>query len=219
MPESVEGRLHPYYATKALIDALPNNAIIVCDGGESSIWVRDHVRTKGEGSFLIVGYLGTLGVGQGYAMGAARAYPDRPVYLFAGDGGVGFHIQEFDTMVRHSLNIHTVVLNNACWGMSQNGQDLMYGKQSRSIVELADTSYDVVAEGFGCKGIRIERMDEIAAAINETKSAALPYCINVRIDESVINPYTYVMIGLAAPQEGESEVGGVVIPYYDNIDN
>lgn len=216
--ESEQGRLHPYYATKALIEALPSNAIIVCDGGESSIWVRDHIRTSGEGSFLIVGYLGTLGVGQGYAIGAARACPDRPVYLFAGDGGVGFHIQEFDTMVRHNLNIHTVVLNNACWGMSQNGQDLMYGKQRRSIVELSDTAYEIVAEGFGCKGMRVERMHEIAPAIHETWNASMPYCINVRIDESVINPYTYVMIGLAAPVEGDDKAGGVVIPYYDNLD-
>lgn len=221
-PESEQGRLHPYYATKALVDALPSNSIIVCDGGESSIWVRDHIRTSGEGSFLIVGYLGTLGVGQGYAMGAARAYPERPIYLLSGDGGVGFHIQEFDTMMRHKLNIHTIVLNNACWGMSQNGQDLMYGKKSRSIVELVDTSYEIVAEGFGCKGIRVERLHEIAPAIDNTINSDLPCCINVRIDESIINPYTYVMIGLAVPLDGEassSDDGGVVIPYYDNIDS
>jgi acetolactate synthase-1/2/3 large subunit len=179
---SPEGLLHPYHACKALADALPEDAIIVCDGGESSVWVRDHVRPKGTGSFHITGYLGTLGVGQGFAIGAARAFPDRPVFLFAGDGGVGFHIQEFDTMVRHGLNVHTVVLNNACWGMSQNGQDLIYGKDKRSIVELADSAYEKVAEAFGGKGWRADTIEEIGDAMKAAVAGGVASCINVRID-------------------------------------
>jgi hypothetical protein len=31
-----------------------------------------------------------------------------------GDGAIGFHIQEWDTMVRHGLPIVTVVFNNSC---------------------------------------------------------------------------------------------------------
>jgi acetolactate synthase-1/2/3 large subunit len=226
---SPEGLLHPYHACKALADALPEDAIIVCDGGESSVWVRDHVRPKGTGSFHITGYLGTLGVGQGFAIGAARAFPDRPVFLFAGDGGVGFHIQEFDTMVRHGLNVHTVVLNNACWGMSQNGQDLIYGKDKRSIVELADSAYEKVAEAFGGKGWRADTIEEIGDAMKAAVAGGVASCINVRIDGAIINPVTMNMVGIkpgdkpkakatseAAPAKAESEK--VVMPYYDNVE-
>ncbi|WP_260581765.1 thiamine pyrophosphate-binding protein [Sphingopyxis sp. PET50] len=223
------GLLHPFHACKALADALPGDAVIVCDGGESSVWVRDHIRPRGTGSFHITGYLGTLGVGQGFAIGAARAFPDRPVFLFAGDGGVGFHIQEFDTMVRHCLNVHMIVLNNACWGMSQNGQDLIYGKDKRSIVELADSAYEKVAEAFGGKGRRADTIEQIGAAMKAAAEGGTPSCINVRIDGAIINPVTMNMVGIKpgekpkaspaadlAPAKGESEK--VVMPYYDNVE-
>jgi len=220
--------LHPFHACKALAKALPEDAIIVCDGGESSVWMRDHIRPRGTGAFHITGYLGTLGVGQGFAIGAARAFPDRPVFLFAGDGAVGFHIQEFDTMVRHGLNIHTVVLNNACWGMSQNGQDLIYGKDRRSIVTLADSAYEKMAEAFGGYGARAETIEQIGASVAGALADGRASCINVRIDGAIVNPVTMNMMGIkpgataktavsAAPENpAGSEV--VVMPYYDNVE-
>lgn len=215
------GLLHPFHAAKALAEALPKDAVIVCDGGESSVWVRDHIRPEGRGAFMITGYLGTLGVGQGFAIGAARAFPDRPVVLFAGDGGVGFHIQEFDTMVRHGLQVITVVLNNACWGMSQNGQDLIYGEDRRAIVGLADSAYEKVAEAFGGFGARVDRLDQIPAAIQAALESGRPACINVRIDGAVVNPVTMAMVGMpagkpkaAAPKDGDK----VVMPYYENVE-
>lgn len=36
--------------------------------------------------------------GRGMAIGAQVAFPDRPVVLATGDGGVGFHLQEFDDL-------------------------------------------------------------------------------------------------------------------------
>lgn len=223
-PEPVYGEtglLHPYHAAKALGDALPDNAVIVCDGGESSIWVRDHLRPSGAGAFLMTGYLGTLGVGQGFAIGAARAFPDRPVVLFAGDGGVGFHIQEFDTMVRHGLNVVTVVLNNACWGMSQNGQDLIYGRNRRAIVSLDDTGYEKVAEAFGGTGARVTRLEDIAPAVAAALASRKPACINVRIDGDIIHPVTMGMVGLSPKQAAErlaADKKKVVMPYYENTD-
>lgn len=225
---SPDGLLHPFHACKALAEALPEDAVIVCDGGESSVWIRDHIRPKGTGSFHITGYLGTLGVGQGFAIGAARAFPDRPVFLFAGDGGVGFHIQEFDAMVRHGLNVHTIVLNNACWGMSQNGQDLIYGQDKRAIVELADSAYEKVAEAFGGRGYRANTLEDIATAMKSALEAGVPSCINVRIDGSVINPVTMNMVGIKPGEKpkakpvGDTATNGegekVVMPYYENVE-
>lgn len=225
---SPEGLLHPYHACKALARALPEDAIIVCDGGESSVWVRDHIRPRGTGSFHITGYLGTLGVGQGFAIGAARAFPDRPIFLFAGDGGVGFHIQEFDTIVRHRLNVHTVVLNNACWGMSQNGQDLIYGRDKRTIVELADSAYEKIAEAFGGRGWRADTIEDIETAMKGAIDSGVPSCINVRIDGAAINPVTMNMIGMKPGEEPKAKAaevgadkgsgGTVIMPYYDNVE-
>ena len=205
------GVLHPYHAAKAAMGALNPETIVITDGGESSAWCDLHLKAAGPGRFMTNGYLGCLGCGPGMAIGAAIAEPGRPVAVFTGDGAVGFNVQEFDTMVRHELPILTVVMNNACWGMSQHGQDIVYGANRRSIVALSDTDYDQVAVAFGAQGQRITRLDQIAPAIEQAQRLGKPACINLSIDPDVVHPVTPTMVGDvdAADQ--------IAIPYYENI--
>lgn len=208
---SKSGKIHPGHAVAAVLDALPKDTVVVTDGGEAGNWVGDLVRSPGAGQHLRCGYLGSLGISPGFAIGAARARPDRRVVCFAGDGGAGFHIQEFDTMVRHGLPIVTVVLNNSEWGMSRNAQNLLYGKQREVIVALEDTHFEVVAQGFGAEGVRVDRYEDIAAAVAKAFKSGKPCCINVITDPAVMHPRTKMMVGESA---GEDDVP---IPYYANI--
>ena len=210
-PETAKGRLHPYHAAKATLAALPAETALVCDGGESSGWFDPHLRPPGPGLFITNGYLGCLGFAQGAAMGIAAAEPGRPVALLTGDGALGFHIGEFDTMVRHGLPIVTVVMNNACWGMSQHGQDIVYGENRRTAVALADTHYEQVAAGFGCHGERVDRYEDIEPAIRRAVASGKPACVNLIVDADVAHPVTAAMVGdVTATDE-------IAIPYYENI--
>jgi acetolactate synthase-1/2/3 large subunit len=209
--ETRPGRIHPYHAAKAALGALAPETAVVFDGGESSGWCDPHLRSPGPGLFMTNGYLGCLGFAQGAAIGMAIAEPGRPVAIFTGDGALGFHIGEFDTMVRHGLPILTVVMNNGCWGMSQHGQDIVYGENRRSIVALADAHYEQVAAGFGCHGERVDRYDEIGPAIRRAQAAGKPACVNLIIDADVVHPVTPAMVGeVNAADE-------IAIPYYENI--
>lgn len=205
------GAIHPGHAVTAVMDALPEGTAVIADGGETGNWVGDLVRSPGAGQFLRCGYLGSLGISPGFAIGAARARPDRPVVCFAGDGGVGFHIQEFDTMVRHDLPIVTIVLNNAEWGMSRNAQRLIYGDNREAIVRLRDTAYDAVARGFGVEAVRIDRHEDIAPAVKEAFASGKPRCLNIITDAEVMHPRTRMMVGDVSGDDG------VPIPYYANI--
>jgi acetolactate synthase-1/2/3 large subunit len=205
------GMIHPGHAVAAVMDALPEGTAVIADGGEAGNWVGDLVRSPGAGQHLRCGYLGCLGISQGFAIGAARANPDRPVVCFAGDGGAGFNIQELDTMMRHKLPIVMVILNNAEWGMSRNAQNLLYGKNREVIVALQDTHYEKVAEGFGVKGVRVDRYEDIEAAVKEAFASGEPRLINVIIDAAVMHPRTKMMVG------DVSGADGVPIPYYANI--
>jgi acetolactate synthase-1/2/3 large subunit len=209
--ETRPGRLHPYHAAKAALGALTRDTAVVFDGGESSGWCDPHLRSPGPGLFITNGYLGCLGFAQGAAIGMATAEPGRPVAIFTGDGALGFNIGEFDTMVRHGLPILTVVMNNGCWGMSQHGQDIIYGENRRSVVALADTHYEQVAAGFGCHGERVDRYDEIQPAIRRALAAGKPACVNLIIDADVVHPVTPAMVGdVNAADE-------IAIPYYENV--
>jgi len=209
--ETRPGVLHPYHAAKAAMDALSDGTAVVVDGGESAAWASVTGRSSGPGLWLQNGYLGCLGISQGFAMGAAIARPGQPVAVFSGDGALGFNIQEFDAMVRHELPIVTIVFNNACWAISRRGQDIVFGENRRSIVDLAGTRYDQVAVAFGADGETVDRFEQIAPAVKRAQATRRPACINLIVDAEVVNPAIAAMVG------DPSVPDQIMIPYYENI--
>ncbi len=203
--------IHPYHAAKAVAGALSPETAISFDGGEATGWFQPHGRSPGPGLYMGNGYLGTLGVGQGYAIGMARARPGKPVAAIMGDGAAGFHIGEFDAMARHGLPIVTVIFNNGIWGMSRHGQELVFGKDRTAAVQLAKSDYHVVAQGFGCDGELVTRLQDIAPAIERAQASGRPTCLNILTDPEIVHPGVPVMIGRV---DAEDEIA---IPYYENI--
>jgi acetolactate synthase-1/2/3 large subunit len=125
---------------------------------------------------------------------------------------MGFHIQEFDTQVRHRLPVVTVILNNQLWGMSAHGQDLVFGRGRRVISELGGTRYADVARAFGCHAERVERLSDLSAALSRALNAGVPACVEVMTDPEVMHPAMPGMVGADNPAPNE-----IMIPYYDNI--
>ena len=144
------------------------------------------------------------------AIGAQIAEPERRVVLLIGDGGAGFHIQEFDTMVRHGLPIVTIVVNNESWAMSLHGQQLMYGPETEVISGLSDTDFDRVAAGFGAFGVRVDTLAEVGPAVRAALDHGGPACVNLAVSGEVAHPVTASMLG--SPGQG-----GTVLPYYENL--
>ena len=208
--DGANGRIHPHHAAQAVLDTIGDGAIVAVDGGEMTAWCEPLNRSSTPGHYLTAGYFGTLGVGQGFAMAAAVADPRSKVFLLTGDGALGFNLQEFDTMVRHDLPVITIVMNNACWAMSKNAQDLVFGENRRSAVMLNDTHYEQVAIALGGYGERVSTVEEIAPAIARALNSGLPACINVATDPDVMHPITFGMAG-ADPRKGK-----ITMPYYQN---
>jgi acetolactate synthase I/II/III large subunit len=206
------GGIHPYHGAKAAIEAAGKNPIVVLDGGESASWGGYHARADTPGSVIGLGYLGCLGTGPGQAIGAQIAAPARRVVQITGDGAMGFHIAEFDIMVRRKLPIMTVILNNEVWGMSIHGQQIMYGEQYHAISKLGGTNFSAIATAFGCYGERVTRYEDIASACDRAWNSGLPSCIEIMIDPDVVHPVTTAAVGVV--QEGKSEI---LIPYYENV--
>jgi acetolactate synthase I/II/III large subunit len=210
-PEHVKGRLHPYHGVREVLRALDPGATLVVDGGEISAWVGAALPEARPHRAIGCGYLGHLGSTPGLAIGAQVAEPDRRVVLLMGDGGAGFHVQEFDTMVRHGLPIVTVVVNNESWGMSLHGQQIMFGPETEVVTGLADTDYHRVAAGFGAFGTRVDALADVAPAVRAALADGGPACINLAVSADVAHPVTASMLGVAG-------IGGTVLPYYDNLE-
>lgn len=235
------GLPHPHHALTAFFAALPRDSrpIIVLDGGEVALWAGPvagaaaAAAAEGEGCrpaalMSSTGYLGFLGNGFGYALGSAVAAEgetagteggkksNKPlVILITGDGAAGFHFMELDSFARHGLRVLTVVVNNACWGMSRNGQDLVYGGKTpaRPVSGLsAAVDYAAVARGLGCAGEKCERLEDVPAKVRALlKGGVGAACLDLRVSAKPTHPGTEAMVSMVDDERV------VVVPYYDNV--
>jgi len=148
---------------------LPADATLVADGGFAAHWGGLLYDTKRPGrgfvpdrGFASIGY-GVPG-GIGAALGAAH---DRlgPVLALTGDGGFNMVMGELETARRLGIAFTVIVVNNAASGYVKALQHLMYGQGAYQSSDLAETNYAAVVEAFGCKGIRVERPEDLGPAL------------------------------------------------------
>lgn len=178
--------IHPYQAVSAIVEHLPEDAIVVGDGAEAYHWMNEVIRQSRPGSYITHGFLGAVGFGLGLAIGAQTAHPKRPVLCLAGDGAVGFTIAEFDTLARHGLPVVVVVLNNRSWAASQHFQELIGHPVTGT--RLSGARYDAVAAAFGCEGRHIVHAADLGPALREAFASGRPTCLNIEIDVTPMPP-------------------------------
>lgn len=205
-------RLHPMVALREVFRCIPPGASIVIDGGEAGQWAHSSLPYRHSfGTLAASGYLGYLGASTGMAIGTAVADPDDLVVLVQGDGAAGFHLQELETMVRRRCRILVVVVNNAMWGMSLHGQEILYGPGRHVISDLPDTSYETIAAAVGMEGSRVSMLADIEPAVASALRTAGPYCLNIDVSGDLTHPGTEAML------KRDDSPNVLNVPYYDNI--
>ncbi len=153
---------------------LPRDAVFIVDGHETLEFARRWIPSLSEGNYLTSGPNGCMGVGVPFALGAAVARPDRPVFVLMGDGAFGWHGMEYDTLIRHNLPIVGVVFNNA--GFTARPAAMGTGR------ELGFQRYDFMVSGFGGHGEFVERPEDIAPALQRAIASRKPALVNVCVD-------------------------------------
>lgn len=149
---------------------LPADATLVADGGFAAHWGGLLYDTKQPGrgfvpdrGFASIGY----GVPGGIGATLAAAHDGLgPVVALTGDGGFNMVMGELETARRLGLAFTVIVVNNAASGYVKALQHLMYGQGAYQSSDLAETNYANVVEAFGCKGIRVERPEELGPALH-----------------------------------------------------
>ena len=158
---------------------------MIADGGDFVATASYVVRPRGPLSWLDPGVFGTLGVGAGFALGAAVCRPGAEVWIFFGDGAFGYGLAELDTFVRHGIPVIAIVGNDASW--SQIAREQVKLLQDDVGTVLRRTDYHVVAAGFGAEGILVKRDVDIDDALHRAHAAAAsgrPVVVNVWLDKT-----------------------------------
>jgi acetolactate synthase-1/2/3 large subunit len=177
--------VNPIAFLRALEQAAGDNALLVADGGDFVGTASYVVHARGPLGWLDPGAFGTLGVGAGFALGAALARPGSEVWIVYGDGACGYGLTEFDSFVRHGIPVIAVVGNDASWTQIAREQVKMLHDDVATV--LARTDYHAVAKGFGAEGIVVKQIGEVPAALAKAREFARqgkPVLVNVWLDKT-----------------------------------
>src|SRR5439155_2954112 len=123
--------------------ALPEEAILVADGGFAGHWTGLLYDTKTPGRHFIPDRgFASIGYGLPGGIGAAMAAPGIPVFAISGDGGFNMMLGELETARRAKLGLTIVVVNNAASGYVKALQHAMMGGRYQS-ADLSEMDYAV----------------------------------------------------------------------------
>ena len=179
--------LHPMRLYAELGAVLDRDAIVIGDGGDYVSYAGRVIDSYQPGCWLDPGPFGCLGTGPGYALAAKLARPERQVVLLLGDGAFGFSGMEFDTLVRHGVNVVGVMGNNGIWALEKHPMEFLYGYSVAAELRPG-TRYDKVVEALGAHGELVERPQDLRPALERAFAAGRPALVNVLTDPSVVYP-------------------------------
>ena len=158
------------------------DAILVNEGANTLDFTRSIVDMYEPRKRLDVGTWGIMGIGMGFAVGAA-VVTGKPVIAIEGDSAFGFSGMEVETICRYNLPICVVVFNNngVYGGMDKNPTG---GADVAPTVFVKNARYDMLMQAFGGVGVNATTPAELSQALEEAVSSGRPTLINAVIDEA-----------------------------------
>ena len=163
---------------------IPANAIVTSDSGTITTWWARYVPAMRGQKHSCSGNLATMACGLPYAIAAAVAYPDRPIYCIIGDGGLSMLLGELITVAAYKLNIKIVVIKNNTLGQIKWEQMVFLGNPEYTC-DLFPADFVTIARGAGFDAIQIEDAATCGALLDGVIGRPGPMLV-----EAVVDPFT-----------------------------
>ena len=171
------------YVIEKIEECFDDNTIICTEVGQNQMWAAQYFHYKNPRQFVSSGGLGTMGYGLGAAIGVKYGNPKSRVINIAGDGCFRMNMNELATASRYNVPIIQVILNNKVLGMVRQWQTFFYeGRYSGTVLD-DEVDFCKVAEGLGCKAVKVTKMDELEKVLLEADSYNGPFVIECMIQE------------------------------------
>jgi len=167
-------------AARTLSTLIPEDAIVVFDGGQTMEWTNSFIHPSHPRNYLFTPGMGHLGVGTPFANAAKLLNPDRPVVLITGDGAMCCTGQELETAARCGLNIITIVFNDSCWGMYRPFGEGLFENQKFGM-HLSNVKFAALAESYGCIGEEVT-LESLPDAFRRAQKANRPVVLDLQVD-------------------------------------
>lgn len=166
-----DGKLSPQKVIERIGELSGPEAIFTAGVGQHQMWAAQFIKYERPNAWLNSGGAGTMGYSVPAAMGAKVGQPDRLVWAIDGDGCFQMTNQELATCAINNIPIKVAVINNSSLGMVRQWQTLFYSERYSNTDLHTGTDalmipdFVKLADAYGCLGIRVEKEEEIDAAI------------------------------------------------------
>jgi benzoylformate decarboxylase len=178
--------IDPDYLTLQLVDAMPDQAILVDEAltsGRQLLSLRPHRERYGYHALAS----GGIGWGLPASVGVSLAHPGRPVVCFSGDGSAMYSIQALWTAARHKLPVNVVIANNGGYRIIKQRLLAFHGDDHYVGMDFADPPVDFtgIARSLGLEAVRISDPAEIRPKLSDAFARPGAKLIEVMVDGTV----------------------------------
>jgi acetolactate synthase-1/2/3 large subunit len=185
------GPVRPERVMAELDKRMTPEDIAVADASYSSIWIVGGLESRKAGQrFLTPRGIAGLGWGLPMAIGAQFAAPGRRVVCLCGDGGFAHSWAELETLRRLRLPITVLVLNNGILGYQKHAEDVAFGAHTDA-VDFTAVDHAAIARACGVAGVRVERGEDVGAALDAAFASGGPTLIDVITDPDAKPPISF----------------------------
>ncbi len=184
---STDVPLKPQRVMAELGEALPEDALVFTDIGNTVTWVERCLPVRRPDVTMSLCGLAAMGSGVAACIGGKLAAPDRPTMVVCGDGDFQMHGMEVMTAVSHNIPVVWLILQNDMLAMVRDVQTMTYkGRYVAS--DFAAPDFVKLADSFGALALRAEKPGEVADAMKAAFASDRPAVVSVPIDPNEMPP-------------------------------
>lgn len=194
---AADGRLDPRSAAVRIGELLPEDRVVVSDGGHFIGWANMYWTVATPDRMLMVGTaFQSIGLGFPSVPGAALAKPASTIVLTTGDGGGLMALADLESAVRVAGGRGlAVVWNDAAYSAEVN----LYGPKglAEGPMRIPEVDFAGLAQAVGAKGVVVRTLADLdqLAEWTQTAAAARPFLLlDLRVSGAVIAPYQQEII-------------------------
>ncbi|MDN3496348.1 thiamine pyrophosphate-binding protein [Planococcus sp. APC 4015] len=192
-----DGRLDPRSAAERIGALLPEDRVVVSDGGHFIGWANMYWPVVSPDRMMMIGTaFQSIGLGWPSVPGAALARPKSTIVLTTGDGGGLMALADLESAVRVAAGRGlAVVWNDAAYGAEVN----LYGLKglAREPMLIPEVDFAALATGVGAEGVVVRTLadlDRLATWAAEPSASRRFLVLDCRISGDVIAPYQQEII-------------------------
>jgi acetolactate synthase-1/2/3 large subunit len=139
---------------------LPDNVVIIPDEGGNLVWTMQSIKNKGNRRIFSNFGNSSMGYGLPASIGASIG-SKTPVICIDGDGGFQMNIQELQTVKHYNLPIKIFIMNNNCYGIIKQFQDLVFNSRYIATEKKDYSTPDFVKVGnaYGIESIEANKQN------------------------------------------------------------